>query len=38
MFIYFGERETEYKWEMDRERHTHRIQSRLQVLSFQHRA
>ena len=40
MFIYFWERETEWKWwrGRERERERHRIWSRLQALSCQHRA
>ncbi|VFV25970.1 Hypothetical predicted protein [Lynx pardinus] len=32
------QRETEHKWGRDRERRRHRIRSRLQALSYQHRA
>ena len=37
MFIHFWERETECKWERGRERGRHRIESRLQAPSCQHR-
>ena len=38
MFIYFWNRETEHEWGRGRERGRHRIKSRLQALSCQHRA
>ena len=37
-FIYFWETETEHKWGRDRERMRHRIWTRFQALSCQHRA
>ena len=37
-FIYFWETETQHKWGRGRERGRHRIGSRLQALSCQHRA
>ena len=37
-FIYFWESETEHKWGRGRETGAHRIRSRLQALSWQHRA
>ena len=37
-FIYFWETETEHKWGRSKERGRHRIRSRLQALSCQHRA
>ena len=38
MFIFDRERETEHEWGRGRERGRHRIGSRLQALSCQHRA
>ena len=38
MFIYFSETKMEHEWGRGREREKHRMQSRLQALSCQHRA
>ena len=38
VYLFLRERQTEHEWERGRERGTHRIRSRLQAPSCQHRA